>query len=172
MRLGGWFLFVAFVPFYLNVSSMPGPDLPPAPPNGLSLPPQPDQGQQQAAQSPAEQQITQPTAAASPEAEKATTQSSSSVDLKTTQLKWPDALELNEEKSGLLANSDPEIIKIYNDSESSLNEISKIVQDISKMRDDLFAKLTEISNKADDFFQEATIQKGRLSEANEDLVVK
>jgi cell pole-organizing protein PopZ len=187
MKLGGWLFFAIWFTLFIKLHSMPdstpaaGPDAGSPAPAATASPPPPEQAPTVAppttditAASPATPPAAptgtpaatqQPTQESTPSTQPAQT----GEELKPTQLKWPDALEIKEEGSEQLKTSDPAIINIYNRSEETLNDCTKITQQLLKDQNDFTSKYTDITNKIDEFFQETTIQKGRILKLKEDI---
>lgn len=180
MKLGGWLFCAIVCVVFIDLSSMPGPGEDGGVPQSAapSTAPVPDSGLAPVStvtpsvSPPVDQQQKPPDQAPAPvsSGDQASAQAASAGDeLKPTQLKWPDALELKEEVSGQLTASDPAIVNIYGRSEVLLSECTKISQQFLKDQNDLSTKFADIANKIDEFFQDATIQRGRIMRATEDL---
>lgn len=83
----------------------------------------------------------------------------------STQLKWPDSIELKEEDKGIIAPTNPKIVALNAQVQEYLNQMNKVVDQITKKREELFSQYFEFDNVTDVFIQSAAQSKGEVQQA-------
>lgn len=85
-------------------------------------------------------------------------------DIQPEQLKGPDILELSEEKKGLVATSNKQIIATFKDAENVTTQASDVLNTMAKTYDDTSKKFDDINTQIDSFFQDTAFSEGKVEE--------
>jgi hypothetical protein len=87
--------------------------------------------------------------------------SSSAEDVESSQLGWPNAIELQSIKS-LMESASKEILTVFTDTERTCGEIDEVVNDFSEVREQLYQQYIEIDEFLDKFYEEVSVKIGQL----------
>jgi hypothetical protein len=83
----------------------------------------------------------------------------------TSQLKWPDTVDLSEASGTLLAQNQSTNSLLFKQSEALIEKMTSMVNDLAKLRTDLYAKFFDLDHVTDIFVKSAETSKGALQQA-------
>lgn len=107
----------------------------------------------------AEATATTTTAEATPQA------SPQGPDAQSSQLKWPDTIEINETAVGVVAaNETTGVNQSYEKAQKAVTEMETAIKEMTTHRTKLYGDFFEQSARTDDFIQENQVELGSLGE--------
>ncbi|KKQ49301.1 MAG: Collagen-binding adhesin [candidate division TM6 bacterium GW2011_GWF2_38_10] len=81
----------------------------------------------------------------------------------STQLKWPDTIELTEETKPISTTSNPTILKHFQEAKKIKKETKKTIKKLADHEKTLFDTYNEMNTAIDNFLQESSFIQGKIT---------